>query len=313
MEPEESTVDDAQSSTRLTVPVLWQAVVRERVTPLLPPPVTRGIIGQLDPWLEPYVGPEATVTLTCTFMVCWIVLWLFRSVIFNRSGRAVDDDEGKLLASTSGNKAEKFDATVLLVGPRNSGKTRLFYQLCYSENDMPTLMSLKANVGVSTAVSNGADDAKEPQAIRYMDWPGYTSLLDPELAPVMKAPNLRVVLVLDSNQSVTSAADTLYQLLQLLSSESKRKDVVTVFVACHKKDMPKAKNDRRIKIQLRTELERLLTVRAATNDAATWWKSGEPVELDALDFVQFHFCSTTCTGPGPVEVQKFCLTGRLVD
>jgi len=319
---------------------LWQTNVRERITPYLPPPVTQGI-QRLDPLLEPYVGSEATVTVISSLLVSWIVLWLvLRTLSVLNTGRAVDDDEGDVLLAANDGQAETFDATVLLVGPRHSGKTRLFYQLCYAERDVPTLMSLKANVGVSTIMADADDDkvAAAATEIRYMDWPGHASVSDPALAPVLlpaKGSTTRIVLVLDATQPVTGAADTLYQLLQqLVVGDDKRNSTTTnnkaftttIFVACHKSDLPKAKNDRRIKIQLRTELERLLTVRAAAaaneggdkaaTAATTWWKAGEPLELDELRRkcgVQLYFGTTSCCRdegpPGSMELQKFCATG----
>ena len=232
-----SSASSASASTDDDAPrLLWQTNVRERITPWLPPPLTQGI-QRLDPLLEPYVGSEATVTVISSLLVSWIVLWLMLrtlSVLNRTTGRAVDDDEGDVLATTR-DEAETFDATVLLVGPRHSGKTRLFYQLCYAERDVPTLMSLKANVGVSTTIAD-ADDDKDATAavtaIRYMDWPGHASVSDPALAPVLllakgsTTTTTRIVLVLDATQPVTGAADTLYQLLQqLVVCDDKRRVV----------------------------------------------------------------------------------------
>lgn len=277
---------------------LWQTAIRESVTPLLPPPVSRGIVQQWDPVLKPYVGPEGTVNITATLVLAWLFWWV-GTRLFHRSGRAVSDDNDQVLLSTKSTAKDDFDATVVFIGPRQAGKTRLFYQLCYSEGNLPTLMSLKANVGI-------APDTR----IRYVDWPGHASVNDPALVSVLTSKkDVRIVIVMDATQPVSAAADNLYQLLNLLHS---KKTKTTIFVACHKKDFPKAKNDRRIKIQLRTELERILAAKTALGEPAAWC-SAQPLELDELSFVKLHFCATTCEGSGSPELMTFCQTGVVAD
>jgi signal recognition particle receptor subunit beta len=296
---EESKAEEGPQTPSETT--LWQTAMRESITPFLPPPIVRSI-QRFDPVLEPYVGSEATVTVTGTLLATWLVLWI-STRIFRRSGRAItEDDTDRVFSAGAG--GDEFDATVVLTGPRNAGKTRLFYQLCYAENNLPTLMSLKANVGIASCTS-ATTDANQT-TIRYMDWPGHASVSDPALVSVLKSKkDVRIVFVLDATQPVSQAADTLYQWLNLLHAKKKK---TTIFVACHKKDFPKAKNDRRIKIQLRTELERLLTTKAAAGETAAW-VSSQPLELDELSFVTLHFCATTCEGRGNAELVKFCRTG----
>jgi signal recognition particle receptor subunit beta len=297
--------------------LLWQTQVRETLTPHLPPPVTRLIAKQLDPRLEPYVGPEATVTLVATLAAAWTILVLLRFLVnrlVGRKGRAIadEDDDHVLSTSTSPAGEEHADAQVVLCGPINAGKTRLFYELCYQSGNMPTLMSLKANVGLWTSA-----DGDGTTAVRYTDWPGHASLQDPAFRSLLllRSEPPRIVLVLDATQPVSAAADALYELLRYAAlTRQKTTAATTIFVACHKSDLPKAKNHKRIKIQMRTELERLLKLRkdAEERDAAAWWPAtGEPLELDRLSCCTLHFSSTTCVGKDCTELLEFCRTGRL--
>lgn len=278
-------------------PKIWQSAARDLLTPFLPPPVTRGI-QRLDPMLAPYVGPEATVTLALTVVAAWWLVWVSRRLL-SRSGRAVADDDDDAAVLSMGND---FDATVVLTGPRNAGKTRLFHQLCYNESNMPTLMSIKTNVGIATIAENNT-------RVRIMDWPGHASVSEPALATTISSKkDVRIVLVLDATQPVSAAADILYQLLSMLHAKKSRTPA-TIFVACHKKDLTKAKNDKRIKIQMRTEIERLLTSKSAAGVTAAWGTS--PFELDELSFVNLHFFATTSEGKGSPQLIKFCQYGVL--
>lgn len=272
--------------------VRWQTQARVAISPYLPPPVLRAI-QQVDPQLEPYVGPEGTVSLLSSFILAWLV-WViirFMSKRLLSTGNAVDDEP--VVATTP---SAPYNHTVLLCGPMESGKTRLFYQLCHGSTTMPTVMSLRANVGVS-------------HSIRYMDWPGYGSLKDPNLVPVMKAAHPRIVLVLDATQSVSSAADCLDELLTVAQQYYSTKNPLAIFVACHKNDLSKAKNAKRVRLQMRTELERLLKSRG---DSITWWSAGgEQLELDDLKFVKLSFCATSCEGVASPELVVFCQSGKL--
>ena len=218
---------------------------------------------------------------------------------------------------------QQYDATVLLVGPRNSGKTRLLYQFLNhnitsrSGGDATaataspgTVMSLQTNVVYLTTVPStsnsgsiepqqqGDDDhdasnhppslsapPSPPQIIRWIDYPGHASLYDTSLLQILtpttttttphqkrkstlSPPPLRIVLVVDATQPVTTAAELLFQLFTILyEAHGIHGPTLTnpsipskpcIFVACHKKDIHKAKNEKRIKIQIRTELERLI-------------------------------------------------------
>lgn len=269
----------------------WKTNVRETVTPYLPPPVVKGW-RQVDPLLKLYIGEEPIVTLAGSFLLAILVWQIVKAFSSLTSGRAiVDDDDDQVIASSS-HKKEDYGETILLCGPPGAGKTRLLYQLLKTPN-VSTVTSLRANVEIS-------------QKIRFMDYPGHASLRSAQFLQFLKESN-GVVLVLDTTQPVASVADVLYQLLEHAHNNKSMK--LQVFVACHKSDKPNAKNWRRIKIQLRTELERLLKVRSAEMDSSVenlWWTPGKPLDLDAIPHVTLQFCSTSCENQvGIEELQDF--------
>lgn len=275
---------------------MWQTSIREAITPYLPPPVVHVLRHQIDPQLEAYgAGPEGTVSILTTLLVAWTILVTIRLWVTRvRTGRAVIEDDDAILQSattTTTTTTQNYKHTVLLMGPTNGGKTRLFYRLTLGPeySHVPTVASIQANVGYY------AGD------IRYVDWPGYASLEDKLLERIV-AETDRVILVLDASQPVGSAADILY----FLCAQKKPPPPRKVFVACHKTDLGKAKNWRRIKIQLRTELERLLSARPDK-----WWPAGKALDLDDLPAVQLYFGSTSCESRLSPELLDFCEKGIL--
>ena len=270
---------------------LMRTAIRERVVPYLPPPVVKGW-RQVDPILEPYLGPEPTVTLVGSLLLGVLVWQILKILSSLSSGRAIVDDDDDHVISSSHEK--DFTSTVLLCGPSGAGKTRLLYQLCCGEPNVLTVTSLRANVEVS------------PEKIRFMDYPGHASLQSSQFLDILN--KCRIVLLLDATQPVAQVADVLYQ---LLAYAHKKKISLEIFVACHKVDAPNAKNWRRIKIQLRTELERILKVRSAEDSTADfWWTPGKPLDLDKVPQATFEFCSTSCeTNVGMEELRSFCRLG----
>jgi len=348
----------------------WQSTVTNVVRRGLPPPILKLIDNTIDPVLEPYVGPDSTITVATSLLVATFVLFIVRRVVarlLGKEGKAIADDDDDHTNDVLRNQ-EHYDATVLLCGPIDGGKTRIFYDLCHDERDVPTLLSIRANIGVveavhsslssntrfaeasssSAGVSEGGDDQKsDRQNIRYVDWPGHASLSDSALDTVFDAADdgrnvvnpLRIVVVLDSTQPAAPAADVLDQLFTILydrvlgnsvgsdrkrstkknSNEDKK---IPVFVACNKQDLPKSKNAKRVKIQVRTELERILKSRAAASESdggnassSSWWPNvGEPLDLDDLSFCQLQFGQISCAKRDHSTWQRFvefCQTGSL--
>ena len=312
----------------------WQTTIREvYVEPLLPPPIIQSI-RTVDDTINEYVGvPEATITILVTLFVAWTLYqfigwWMTynnnnqqrRAIKLNKKSKSDIDDVNQ-------KEQQRYDATVLFTGPRNSGKTRLFYQFmqCHTtdvvagtgstafttSSPILTVMSLQTNIDYitvatnktesshnsnSSTVSSTSTDQQEgdqhpkydqPQIIRLIDYPGHASVYDSTYIQIItplitrmgnnkkvssSSPPLRIVVVVDATQPVTVAAELLFQLFTILHDSyinppnynSKKSSIPTqnkpcIFVACHKKDiLKKAKNEKRIKIQIRTELERLI-------------------------------------------------------
>lgn len=306
----------ATSSSGKRARIDGRTKLRKGLTPYLPPPVIKAM-NELDPLLEPYVGPEASITVSSTLFLCFVIFQCMKLLSsLSRGGKAVaDDDEDDALGKL--NQTDDFGETVILVGPMWTGKTRLFYHLCHGDANLPTVMSLRANVALVPAVEEGKD-----KPVRVLDYPGHASLNDALFAEMMKSkPIPRIVMVVDSTQNMAPAADVLYDLFQFVK-DNYANTKLNVFVACHKSDLSTSKNHRRVKIQLRTELEKLIQVRATKlehtaaegdpNISEPWWKKGEELDLENLKYARLRFEATTCnTSDGIDTLAEFVKTGSM--
>jgi len=302
-----------------------RTLLRQGLSPYLPPPVVKAM-GDLDPLLEPYVGPEASITLATSLLLSFLVLQLVRAFSgISRTGKAIadDDDSNDAVAIL-----EQYGDTVILCGPMFAGKTRIFYMMAHRDANLPTVMSLRANA----ALLHSSSDKDDTEPLRILDYPGHSGLQDSLFVDMLQADPVRVALIVDATQSMATAADFLYDLLQHAKDQGFGKDSsknkLKVFVACHKSDLSSSKNPRRIKISLRTELEKLLKVRsteAATaesegttittnqSSSAPWWKD-EPVslDLDDLQYAHLRFEATTCSVADGIDtLADFCKTGSM--
>ena len=299
-----------------------RTLLRKGLTPYLPPPVVKAM-ADLDPLLEPYVGPEASITIASTLLLSFFVLQLMKTLsgISGRSGgKAIaDDDDDDALHKTAAEG--NFGDTVIVCGPMWSGKTRIFYHLAHGDANLPTVMSLRANAALLTSSTTGE------KALRLLDYPGHSGLQDPLFVEMLQATPVRVALVVDSTQSMVTAADFLYDLLQHAKDLGMtNSNKLNIFVACHKCDLSSSKNPRRIKISLRTELEKLIKVRSteaasaasegtgtASSSPSWWWKEGSSsLDLDDLQYARLRFAATTCNVADGIDaLADFCRTGNM--
>jgi signal recognition particle receptor subunit beta len=273
----ESSNHHAPVAAEETRPLLLRTRVRHFFSPYLPPPVVIAT-KRVDSQLEPLFGPEPTVTIATSLWICWFVLKMFSFLSGSSWSRRKaivrddDDDEEHYLT-------RQYDETVLLCGPTMAGKTSIFYHLVHSTNNR-TVKSLKSNIGY---VVVDQESAPKMKTLRLWDAPGRwgtQKLLDTADIKTMD----RIVLVLDSTQHAAKVADYLYAIL------TKTADLkVPILVACHKSKSQKAKNPRRIKLQLRTELERLDSLKGGT----------EGIDWDQVLKEKVSFCSSSST---PVEL-----------
>lgn len=290
---------------RVLTPPDRRTILRQKLTPYLPPPLVSAM-GDIDPLLEPYVGAEASITVATSLLLSFLVFQVMKALAnVSEGGKAIANDNEDHL--TEMNKTEKFRDTVVLCGPMRAGKTRIFYHLCHRDANLPTVMSLRANA--ATMPLETRDNGK---AIRVLDYPGHSGMQDALFLEMIQAKPVRYVLVLDSTQALAPAADCLFALLQLAQDTNNKYDI---FVACHKSDLSTSKNPRRIKISMRTELEKLIKVRSTKSvteeDNATafsqWWTEDEALDMDDLKHARLQFKSTTCNvGDGVGRLEEFC-------
>ena len=178
-----------------------------------------------------------------------------------------------------------YDGTVVLCGPPQAGKTTLFYALVHpSSASIPTISSIKPNMGYVVETD---------RTLRYLDAPGHwgASKLTSTVLEGLTADD-QVILVVDATQPMAKAADYLLAALQ---------GGHRVLVACHKSKSPKAKNLRRIKLQLRNELDRLSQLEAPTSTA----------DWETFLQKQVVFVSTSVDPPVLDGLRAYLATGSL--
>lgn len=244
-----------------------------------------------------------------------------------------------------------FRETVVVCGARDSGKTALLHRLCdaaaaggegkesYGSSwDPPTTVtSLSANVGYicprydATGESNG-NNGRENMAMRIIDYPGHPSLLSQLTTLLLPSATSRVVFTLDATQSITEGAALLYRYIlihpQVRQSWSKAGRTLMILVVCTKSDSFGAKNYKRMKIQLRNELDKLRMVDLAITDSSNATNGdsdindgseikfnvkGKSVDLDNLGSdvpVALHFVESGF-GKGVEAIREFILNGLL--
>lgn len=264
--------------------------LKRQVTPYLPPPVVAAM-KQIDPQLEPFFGPDASITILGTLVIA-LLAWKLLSLVMGTSssstsggGAIQDEKEDDAIVEY---EDVSYDGTVLFCGPPLAGKTSLFYSLVYpSSRSFQTVSSIKPNTGF---VTEGG------RTWRYLDTPGHWS---PQklVSTVLTNPNSvdRIVVVLDATQPVSKAVDYLYELLK-----ATKKSIV---IAGHKSKAPKAKNVRRLKLQVRNELERLGKLDTTSKDSSLDW--------DDILSSQVGFVSTSVEPPVLEELQAYLQTGTL--
>jgi len=315
---------------------------RECITPLLPPPllaVIRRI--DLDSTTTSVLGSESAmkIIIASIFLLIAVNIILSKNKVRNQTSRrriVVDYDtpleESVLTTSDMATSQDKYDDTVILIGPSQSGKTFLFHKLLISlsttwnkedstEAIPQSVISLRANIEI---LSIG------PVNIRLIDYPGHVQLLnqlDSLLIPPTKSntntATTRIILVVDSTKSVHDASTLIYKYLfsdpVLLKAWQQRqrtneKDILKILVVCSRSDEKDAKNWRRIKLQLKAELDHLrnLSMQSSTNshdmeqkrnnniavdkknDITIATLLGETINLDDLGSdipLEFHFLS----------------------
>jgi GTPase SAR1 family protein len=232
----EGAAEAAAAATTSTVVVPFQTTIRQQITPYLPPPVI-STIKTVDSTLQPYVGDEAFINILLSFLLGYV---LYRLVsLVGRKGKAIQDLEEEDVQEDR--TQQYYDTSLLLCGPTLSGKTTLFYYLLGGQR-LQTIRSSKSNIGYVSHKSTNV-------VTRIVDTPGCWNV-DKVTKTFSLDNNVQqtIAVVVDSTQPVASAVDYVYPLLCTGGRP--------IIVVCSKCNHPKAKNVRRLKLQLRNELER---------------------------------------------------------
>mmetsp|Transcript_13067 Transcript_13067/g.14958 ORF Transcript_13067/g.14958 Transcript_13067/m.14958 type:complete len:331 (+) Transcript_13067:45-1037(+) len=297
--PKDVATDEESLSTTSShskPPALTQ--IRDAISPYLPPPVVQGIRYTDEQLLErggkQYLGGEPSMTILATILLAFLLFQLVRNMTYG--GKAIVDDDEAALAKEL--KQAAFHHTILFVGNSQAGKTRLFYHYCYNQTkNIQTVISLRPNIGF---VNN----------IRFMDYPGHWEMSQLPISTTDMLKNTRIVLVLDATKPVAPTATILNQFLQHFSRASSIPP--PVFVACHQSDRKGAKNPKRLRLQLRTELERIFQLDDNDNHPrVTGYQSGQPLVLEKL-LPQLAFVATSSESQtGLDDLDRFIKQGTL--
>ncbi len=338
--------------------------LRHVISPYLPPPVLHAMKSiDSNPNME-VIGKEPSMAILVTFLLIIIIGQCIKFLSFLTSGNAVEgleDDEDSpeesvlsqlKIGGNDGNIQKIYDDSVILFGPSYAGKTCLFHTLLSKSEPNPniqmiqTVMSLKANVSILQRrdLKSDVGDTSQKECIRLVDYPGHITLsshLPSLLYPTKKSKSvgkIRGLLVIDSTKSVSDAAMILYNTLLTNASllnewEKQGSEILQIMVVCNKSDVKGAKNWRRVKIQLRAELDKLKKISSsvssstnsallldgnATNQADKRQLIGKNIDLDdlsknGLSNIKVSFLSfSSVNGDGMRELKAFVASGELL-
>jgi signal recognition particle receptor subunit beta len=297
--------NDKESRARVDIP--FQTNIRKAITPYLPPPVIH-FMRRIDPQLEPLIGKEATINIVGSLFVAWLLFLVVTKLLGSSgSGKAIqEDDHDQNVLQRDDHSTRPFDGTIVLCGPSMSGKTTLFYHLVYrggsnnnNNNSLCTVKSIRSNTGFMESSNN---------TWRIVDTPGHWGP-DKLLQAITISQVQRILLLVDSTQPVAQAADYLYALWTVMESSCSSATRPQLLVSCHKNKHSKAKNMRRIKLQLRSELERLQKLKAMDHDE----RSSCPTDWEK-NLNEILFCSSNVGQGGMIleDVQQFCESGTIL-
>lgn len=310
-----------------------------------------------------YFHSEPSVSILSALFSAYMVLRLIQGLQFwwtsttKRSTAHLSGEEdavlsGLLLSQRGNNKrtdknnnsaqddaAPSFDETIVLCGASGAGKTTLLHCLC-NENDVcqppMTSTSLVANVGyMNIPINDTADDDvskdQPPVAVRLVDYPGHPSLSTKLTSLLLPDQTSRIVFAIDATKPVTDGVAILYKSIftnnQVRTAWKAAGRSLSILIVCTKEDDKKAKNHKRMKIQIRNELDRLRKVDSAMDDVTNGnggsstpisITKGKTIDLDDLgpNMPELHFVET---GLGRIQggdnglkaVREFVRTGDI--
>ena len=334
---------------------------RISAAPYLPPPLLNAIY-ITDSYLHSnhasfsttYCHSEPSMSILSAFFSAYIVLKFIQGLQFwwssttKRSTAHLGGEENAVLSGLSqgNNKQRKndqtqedatpqFDETVVICGASGAGKTALLHCLC-NENDgdlcQPpiTTTSLVANVGYMCIPSDSTDKAKDKESmtVRLVDYPGHPSLSTQLTSLLLPDQTSRVVFAIDATKPVTHGVAILYKAIftnsQVKSAWETCGKKMVILIVCTKEDDKRAKNYKRMKIQIRNELDRLRKVDSAMEDVTGNGSTpisiakGKSIDLDDLGhgMPELHFVETGIGTQGKDNgleaVREFVRTGKVL-
>ncbi len=216
----------------------------------------------------------------------------------SRRKRMNVEKHGGWSSASGGMMLPSFQETVVICGATNSGKTTLLHYLCNSKGkdnawDPPmTVTSLVANVVYVCPWEDASDNGVHGNmTIRVIDYPGHPSLLSQLATLLLPTVLSRLIFALDATQPVADGATLLYQFIlthaQVRESWSKIHKTLVILVVCTKTDVLGSKNYKRMKIQLRNELDKLRKVDLVINESSKTTNDNE-ADVDAHSKVMLH-------------------------
>jgi signal recognition particle receptor subunit beta len=318
---------------------------RLAISPYLSPPIlqlikridTNDYVKRIIP--HPTYNKEPSMVLLATILGLYLLRTLLRiaTIIVKKGnkpaidGLDTDAPEDNVLNLNSSTKLKDYKDLVVLFGPERGGKTVLFHSLLTapgtsSRTSIPsTVMSLKANIAVVTPSSTTTSSDK----IRIVDYPGHITLssqlptlLNPSKLPSSSSSSstVRGILVIDATKPVSAAASLLYDVIltndALRTAWEMQETKFHILVCCHKSDATNAKNWRRIKIQLRSELEKLKKISQKVSSASG--RGGDSLLSSSQDSTSMSMNMNVDMdmggdGDGGVNQKKFELVGKTID
>ena len=321
------------------LPFLTQT--RRAISPYLPPPLLN-LMRTIDShqFTNTYLPDESepsTFILIVIFGI-YLLIQFFNLISYFVGGNSktliegIEDDEpeSNVLHDIS-EEDTKYRDTVIIFGPSSSGKSLLFHKITSANpKNIKTVMSLKANIHI---MENG----ETSEGLRIIDYPGHVTLSSklPSLLVAEKSEkgSTRAVLLVDSTKPLTEAGSLLYSVLTnaaVVNSWRNSSQTLTILVACNKQDSVGSKNWRRIKIQLKNELEKLKKIASSlkqndvdsemndTNSDDSIELFGKNIDLqdlskNGIDNIQLGFMSlSTREEDGLQELQTFIREGKML-
>ena len=226
-------------------------------------------------------------------------------------------DANKTGEQSRGANTIKFYDTVIICGAMNSGKTALLHRLmCNDKWECPITVTSTV-VNASYLLTGDTNN----NIVRVIDYPGHPALRSQFTQLLLPTSTSRLIFTIDTTQPVTEAVSILYQsiLINHTVRQKYREGQLNILITCTKTDLKGAKNYKRVKIQIRNELERLRKLDSVVGDkdGSEWSLKAKNIDLDNLGDdvpVKLYFVEVSLgkeDDTGITTVRDFVLNGNV--